>query len=196
VYRPGAGHVLGFMSVGGRHYENKDIFHKCGTVTTCRSVRLQAVGLYKLVGWLQQRAGLLQWHSRRRNLTGPVMPFPSHLQTGWSAWCKGQQPLALSYIDYINLMNSLNDTKSWWNIVLGITIVIVTIMNYKFVSYSASQVTISIKHKYMATYTFFNYSHCWFQLYYNTSAYAYVSDRQSRTSSSWNESPYTIVTNS
>jgi len=66
-------------------------------------------------------------------------------------------------------------------------------MNYKFVSYSASQVTISIKHKYMTTCTFFNHSYCCFQLYYNN---AHASDWQSRTSSSWNKSPYTIVTNS
>jgi len=79
------------------------------------------------------------------------MPFHSHLQAGWSAWHKGQQPPALSYIHYINLVKSLNGSKSWWNVVLGIIIVIVTIMNYTFVSYWASQVTISIKHKYMAT---------------------------------------------
>jgi len=30
------------------------------------------------------------------------MPFPSHLQAGWSAWRKGQQPPALSYIHYMN----------------------------------------------------------------------------------------------
>ena len=60
VHRPYAGDVLGFMSIGIVVTKIMTLLERCGAETSGRSVRPQAVGLYHPVGWLQQRAGLLQ----------------------------------------------------------------------------------------------------------------------------------------
>jgi len=36
------------------------------------------------------------------------MPFPSHLQAGWSVWRKGQQPPALSYLHSLDKPSELS----------------------------------------------------------------------------------------
>jgi len=69
AYRPSAGHVLGFMSIGVVVTKIITFFQKCGAVTSGRSVRPPAgsrpIPAGWLAGWLQQRAGPLQWRSIR-----------------------------------------------------------------------------------------------------------------------------------
>jgi len=56
AYRPYAGHVLGFMSIGVVVKKIMTFFKKCGVVTSGRSVRPQAVSLYQPAGWLAAAA--------------------------------------------------------------------------------------------------------------------------------------------
>jgi len=52
AYRPSAGHVLGFMSIGVVVTKIITFFQKCGAVTSGRWIRPQAVGLYQPADWL------------------------------------------------------------------------------------------------------------------------------------------------
>jgi len=77
AYRSCAGHVPGFMLVGVVVTKIMAFFQKCGAVTSGRSVRPQAVGLYQPAGWLAAAACWPATVTQQacRNLIGPCCVF-------------------------------------------------------------------------------------------------------------------------